>query len=168
MIFWCCFVGKLKKMNKTNKTVAQPRDEKNAIDSKLLIVLIVLVTIVVGAYFVFFSTNSTPSSNDVNKGSVKLKGLDAFASCLKKENLLMYGTFWCGACKSQKKLFKSSWQYAGYVECSNSDKSQTKACSSVGIDAYPTWVDKDGKKYVGVQSFETLSSISGCVFKNES
>jgi glutaredoxin len=83
---------------------------------------------------------------------------DAFAQCLATKNLTMYGATWCSHCKAQKALFGDSFKYASYVECTEN----TDLCLQKGIEGYPTWIDASGTKYVGEQSLEKLSSISGC------
>ena len=83
---------------------------------------------------------------------------DSFAQCLASKNLTMYGAVWCPHCKAQKALFGDSFKYASYVECTE----KPEECTAKGIEGYPTWVDASGQKYVGEQTLQKLSEISGC------
>jgi glutaredoxin len=82
---------------------------------------------------------------------------DGFAQCLTESDAKMYGTEWCSFCKKQKALFGDSFQYVDYIDC---DKNNQE-CTESGITGYPTWKIK-GENYPGVQSFERLSSLTGC------
>jgi len=37
---------------------------------------------------------------------------DDFAECLNQKGAVMYGAYWCGHCKDQKKMFGNSFKYA--------------------------------------------------------
>lgn len=83
---------------------------------------------------------------------------DTFAQCIASKNLTMYGAVWCSHCKAEKARFGDSFKYVPYVECPE----KAKECVAKGIDSYPTWIDKEGQKYVGEQGLEKLAEISGC------
>lgn len=86
---------------------------------------------------------------------------DALAKHLTESGFKMYGTEWCGACKRQKELFGSSFQYINYEECSvNGSSKQTQVCKAEGIEAYPTWELPDGTKREGIISIEEFKEIS--------
>lgn len=88
---------------------------------------------------------------------------DTFTMCLNQKGIKMYGASWCQHCQEQKKLFDSSQKYLDYVECSTPDgKIQTEICKDSKITSYPTWELSNGTRFVGSQSFEKLSEISGC------
>ncbi len=88
---------------------------------------------------------------------------DEFAQCLNDEGLVLYGAFWCGHCADQKKMFGDAVHSLNYVECDPRDPAgQPDVCLAEGIEAYPTWKYSDGRAWSGVQSFETLSEITGC------
>ena len=111
-----------------------------------MIGLLILGTIVT----VIFRSNSGPV--------VVSTKYDDFAQCLATKNLTMYGAVWCSHCKAQKELFEDSFKYVPYVECTETpDK-----CLAKEVQAYPTWIDKNGEKYTGEQSLEKLAEISGC------
>lgn len=89
--------------------------------------------------------------------------LDAFAKCLTDNGIKMYGAYWCPHCLNQKKMFGSSFQYINYVECSLPNKAgQTEICNKVGIQSYPTWGFKDGRRVEGELTLADLSENSGC------
>ncbi len=85
-----------------------------------------------------------------------------FASCLSDRGAVMYGAFWCPHCSDQKVMFGADFKHINYVECSNSDRSQTAECTAAGIQSYPTWRFADGSERGGVLSFAQLAQITGC------
>jgi len=82
---------------------------------------------------------------------------DEFAQCLTDAGLKMYGTDWCQYCKEQKKLFGKSFKLVDYINC---DKNK-ETCLIEGVTRYPNW-KINRTSYLGVQSFETLSELTGC------
>ncbi len=88
--------------------------------------------------------------------------LDKFAQCISESGAVFYGAFWCPHCQDQKKEFGSASGYLPYVECSNTDNSQTQACADKKIMSYPTWVFTDGSELTGKLSFETLADKTKC------
>ena len=89
--------------------------------------------------------------------------MDAFAKCLTKKNVIMYGSFLCQHCSDQRKMFGESFKYIHYTECSRRASPQdSAACRAAGIRYVPTWVLDKGEKLVGVQTFKTLSDKTGC------
>jgi hypothetical protein len=94
---------------------------------------------------------------------VALTPIDTFAQCLGDAGAKFYGAYWCPHCQAQKKLFNNSKKLP-YVECSMPDgKAQTPVCITEKITGYPTWVFKDGTRVDGEQTFEELSTKTGCV-----
>jgi hypothetical protein len=91
---------------------------------------------------------------------VKTGNYDNFAKCLAQKGTTMYGAEWCGNCKQQKEMFGESFNYVNYVECPDNQA----LCEQMGIQVYPTWII-NGVHYPGTQSFETLSSLTGCNLK---
>ena len=93
------------------------------------------------------------------------KNYDEFAKCLNENGTKMYGTYWCGACNYQKDIFKDSWQYIDYIECSLPNKAgRTQICIEKEIIEYPTWEFEDESRLSGVLSFEILSEKTSCEF----
>ncbi len=83
---------------------------------------------------------------------------DEFAKCLANKGIVMYGADWCPHCQNEKKLFGDSFRFVPYVECPN----DPQKCLKEGIERYPTWMFKDGKKLIGEQGLEKLSQESEC------
>jgi len=81
----------------------------------------------------------------------------ALAHHLTDTGVKVYGTFWCSACKAQKELFGEAWQYAPYVECSDTNGEQLEVCKAEKIEGYPTWVFPDGTRHAGMLSLEELA-----------
>ena len=116
------------------------------------IIFIVLVVLIVGGFGFF-----------MNKSSIGPNKLDGFAQCLKTSGAEFYGAFWCPHCQAQKALFGSSKQYLPYVECSNTDNTQTQACIDKKIESYPTWIFKDGSTQSGELTLQALAEKTKCV-----
>jgi hypothetical protein len=109
---------------------------------------VILAVVIIIAGFILTGKTSAPAVGQY----------DDFAKCLAEKNLTMYGAAWCSHCQNEKSHFGSSFQYVPYVECPDN----TALCDEKGITGFPTWIDKDGKKYEGEQGLEKLSQISGC------
>ncbi len=93
---------------------------------------------------------------------------DEFAQCLSEVGMVEYGAYWCHNCEIQKDMFGSSFEYVNYVECDpNGKNGQPEVCLDAGIEAYPTWRHPDGREWVGVQTMEKLSQVSGCELPTE-
>jgi thiol-disulfide isomerase/thioredoxin len=93
------------------------------------------------------------------------KNYDAFAQCLTKKKVVMYGAYWCPHCADQKKEFGSSFRYIHYVECAvpgQPPNVQPPACSAMQIHKYPTWVFPDGERVEANMTLEKLSEKTGC------
>lgn len=84
-----------------------------------------------------------------------------FASCLTQSGLVMYGDDKCVHCQDQKKMFGDDFEKINYVNCAF----EIDRCQEKQISVYPVWI-KNVNKYMGVQSFDDLSLISGCTNPN--
>jgi len=83
------------------------------------------------------------------------------AQHLTDSGAVMYGTYWCSACRTQKELFGSAEKYLPYVECDARGRDpQPARCTAAGVKAYPTW-SIGGKTYEGVQQLLDLARLSG-------
>jgi hypothetical protein len=69
----------------------------------------------------------------------------------------MYGTDTCGSCMRQKELFGEDFTNVNYVNCAF----DSGACREASIAQYPTW-KYEGMDFIGVQSLENLSRMTGC------
>lgn len=96
-------------------------------------------------------------------GPKKSRNLDAFAQCLTKQKVIMYGSSICPHCADQKKLFGNSFRYVTYVECYVPGSRQgSPACVKAGIEVVPTWTFPMGTWLRGEQSLKMLSAVTGC------
>ena len=86
---------------------------------------------------------------------------DDFAKCLNQKDAVMYGAYWCGHCKDQKKMFGNSFKYIDYVECTEMEET----CDKEGIGGYPTWKFADNVTKEGVLELMELSELTGCGLK---
>jgi len=128
------------------------------ISSSLLLLAIVFISGCV-------QQSTTPATSEPSSAS-----LDAFAQCLTDKGVKMYGSYICSACLAQKKMFGSSFQYVGEIECHpRGPNPQTDLCLKRDISKTPTWIlekdDAEIKRLVGLQSFESLAEFSGCQLK---
>jgi thiol-disulfide isomerase/thioredoxin len=89
--------------------------------------------------------------------------VSALAQHLKKEGVLFYGASWCPHCQEQKRLFGASVSRLPYIECNVAGPTvpQSVACTSAGIQTYPTWIIH-GRAIVGqVLTLSQLAEASG-------
>jgi hypothetical protein len=84
----------------------------------------------------------------------------ALVDHLRRQGVQFYGAWWCPACFKQKNLFgQQAGNQLPYVECEKTEE-QRKRCQTLGIAAYPTWV-QGGQRLEGVQSLQQLGQWSG-------
>jgi len=115
-------------------------------------IFLVIVGIVITISIIGWSVTGYFVKNDSD--------IDKFAKCLSEKGVTMYGAEGCGHCKQQKEMFGDSFKYVNYVECPD----KPDLCLEKGIKGYPTWII-NGMLYLGAQSLETLSSLTGCNLK---
>ena len=123
---------------------------------KLFIIFVVGTVIIVGGLGYF-----------VNKPQKGPSNLGPFAQCLKDSEAVFYGAFWCSHCQEQKKMFGSSKDLLPYVECSNTDNTQTQICKDKKIGGYPTWTFKDGTQVSGKMELAQLAEKTQCVLPTQ-
>lgn len=111
----------------------------------VLFVVIILVVLGGGIYWIFKPEKVDPK-------------IDALAQCLTDKKTVMYGAYWCPHCQNQKKDFGASFDKVTYVECTQ----DIQKCKDAKIEGYPTWINSEGKRVEGEQSFEDLAKLSGC------
>jgi uncharacterized membrane protein len=86
---------------------------------------------------------------------------EALARHLSATGARFYGTFWCPACREQKRLFGNAASELPYVECdANGPGARPDLCAQASVRAYPTWVIQ-GNRHEGVTPLETLGRLSG-------
>jgi uncharacterized membrane protein len=84
----------------------------------------------------------------------------ALARHLADTKAVMYGAFWCAACKEQKARFGSAASGIPYVECDpNGVGARPDACRQAGVRVYPTWVIGRERRE-GVLSLDELAKLS--------
>ncbi len=116
---------------------------RTAIIVSLLVLAALLLILWVGGYF------GRPASGQY----------DAFAQCLTDKGAVMYGANWCSHCQNEKRAFGDSFRHVSYVECTE----EPAKCRAAGVEGYPTWLFPDGRRLVGEQGLQKLSSESGCL-----
>ncbi len=116
---------------------------KTAIIVSLLVLAALLLILWVGGYF----------------GRPPAGKYDAFAQCLTDKGAVMYGANWCSHCQNEKRAFGDSFRRVSYVECTE----EPAKCRAAGVEGYPTWLFPDGRRLVGEQGLQKLSSESGCL-----
>jgi len=119
---------------------------------KLFIIFVVGTIVIIGGLGYF-----------INKPKKGPSNLAPFAQCLKDSGAVFYGAFWCPHCQEQKALFGSSKDLLPYVECSNTDNTQTQICKDKKIEGYPTWIFKDGSQVSGKMELATLAEKTQCL-----
>lgn len=125
-------------------------------DTKMILIGGLIFAVLIIGLVIYVSRNDVV--NDTGPGK-----LDSFATCLKDQGAIFYGTFWCSHCIATKKLFGKSAKLLPYVECSTPDGNGTnQICTDNKILGYPTWIFKDGSRLTGEVSLETLSEKTSC------
>ena len=87
----------------------------------------------------------------------------ALAEHLADKGVRFYGASWCPHCQEQKRLFGASASRLPYIECSlaGPNAPQSSACTTAGVQTYPTWII-NGRAFVGqVMSLAQLAEATG-------
>ena len=82
---------------------------------------------------------------------------DRFAKCLTEKGTVIYGNDYCQYTNKQLNFFGKSAKYLNYVKCADNQK----LCDDKNVKITPTW-EINKEMYEQVQTFERLSSLSGC------
>ncbi|MBU0624843.1 hypothetical protein KKF05_00705 [Patescibacteria group bacterium] len=115
----------------------------------------------------------TTDEADQNSSSVEWSPLapadatdprEDLARCLNARGAVLYGTWWCGACRRQKEMFGPHAELLNYVECTPQDQPREQRCLDLNINSVPTWIFQDGTRVTGRQSLQRLAELSGCPF----
>lgn len=104
-----------------------------------------------GIYFISQQGKPVEASESVHK----------LAACLSEKDVKMYGAYWCPHCKNQKAQFGNAFEKVKYVECTQ----ETKTCTDMKVESYPTWTFPDGTRTLGEQPLATLAQKAGCEFQ---
>lgn len=87
--------------------------------------------------------------------------IDQLASCLTRNEVVLYGMEACSHCQTQKEKFGSAMEYINYIEYSEN----RKRCCKQGITVVPTWVfGRDEQRLIGTRSLKELSKLAGCSY----
>lgn len=97
----------------------------------------------------------TKTESDLNDSEPTASRL---AKCLSEKGFVMYGTDTCGACAIQRSYFGSYFSHVNYINCDRNPS----ICENKGISGYPTWEDREGRKYKGAIPLDMLAQLSGC------
>lgn len=119
--------------------------EKNKKKTKRYIILAILVVAVIIISYTFYVRSLMPGI------------YDDFAKCLSEKGVVIYGNDFCSYTNQQLNGFGKSEKYLKYVKCAENKE----LCDSKGVKVTPTW-EIEGKMYEQVQSFDKLSTLSGC------
>ena len=87
----------------------------------------------------------------------------ALAEHLADKGVRFYGASWCPHCQEQKRLFGASARRLPYIECNlaGPNAPQASACTSAGVQNYPTWII-NGRAIAGqVLSLAELAEATG-------
>lgn len=82
---------------------------------------------------------------------------DDFTKCLTEKGAVIYGNDFCSYTGKQLNFFGRSEKYLNYVKCIDNQD----LCDSKGVTLTPTW-EINGSMHKSVQTFEKLSSLTGC------
>ena len=129
--------------------------------TKFIMIIAVLVILTTAFYYASKAISSATGKSilgQVIKNNENTGSLDSFAECLAEKGVILFINEGCPYCAKQKEIFGNSVQYLDIVKC----EEYGGTCSENKIDRVPTWLI-NGEKYVGVQTLESLSEISGCV-----
>ena len=121
------------------------QEQPKKISKKRLIAILIIVVIIFGVGYLIYQYNTSPGR------------YDKFAKCLSEKGAIVYGNDFCQYTGKQLSWFGKSEKYLNYVKCAENKN----LCESKGIKTTPTW-EVNGNFYPEVQSFERLSTITGC------
>ncbi len=128
--------------NAVHKNEAAQTKKPNT--KRYLIIFMLIASIAIISYSVY-SVSSRPGD------------YDDFAKCLTEKGAIIYGNDFCSYTTKQLGFFGKSKEYLNYIKCYENKE----LCDQKGVKLTPTW-EIEGKMYQQVQTFETLSQISGC------
>ncbi len=124
-------------------------------EQKWIIGIVVALIAMAG---IFFSLGSTKQPSDFAKDVP----LTEFGQYLKDNEVKFYGASWCPHCQNMKKLLGDGVWQASYIECSpKGTNSIIKECEDAKIEAFPTFILKDGTQKTGEMSLETFQEFVG-------
>ena len=86
-----------------------------------------------------------------------------YVKCLASKGAVLYGASWNTDTNRQVGLLGADASSIRYIECAvpGDYKTQAKACSGAGVEAYPTW-SVNGHLYPGVYAPRQIGELAGC------
>ncbi|MDO8660805.1 MAG: hypothetical protein Q7K43_02865 [Candidatus Woesearchaeota archaeon] len=121
------------------------QDSNSAKSRKWIIAGVIGLILVIGISAFSYMSIATPGR------------FDSFAKCLKEKGVVMYGNDFCSYTQKQLSWFEKSRKELNYVRCADNKQ----LCDSKSVRTTPTW-EINGAMYPEVQTFERLSTLSGC------
>ncbi|MDO8516310.1 MAG: vitamin K epoxide reductase family protein [bacterium] len=97
-----------------------------------------------------------------------------FAQCLHDKGFAVLGSKTCASCLKQREMFGEAFHFIDEYECdprnvkTSEEEEEMKFCETFQIKKTPTWVQLDESRNTlyrfesGIQSFASLSEVSGC------
>jgi hypothetical protein len=110
---------------------------------------------------------------------------EVLALCLNDIGAMLYGAYWCGACRNQRYQFAPYHELINYVDCYFDPEVgildypkdecadvvlMDEERGEVPLEAFPTWTFDENPHYdywVGTATFEMLAEMSGCEWLGE-
>ena len=135
-------IGEIRHENqKTEHSVEKTGLEKPKNSKRFLIISIISIVfvLIVGGFGFSYLNSSKPGP------------LDDFTRCLTDKEAIMYGASFCKYSIAQKKMFGNSIKYLDVRDFSENPD----------VETTPTWLI-NGNYYKNVQTFDRLSSLTGC------
>jgi len=129
----------------TSSKHAGVKAKKRGFGFRKYIIISLVFLIIISSSFMIYSSSQGPGE------------YDDFTKCLTDKGAIIYGNDYCQYTAKQLNYFGKSEKYLDYVKCIEDQA----LCDSKGVDITPTW-EIDGKMYESVQTFERLSSLTGC------
>jgi hypothetical protein len=92
---------------------------------------------------------------------------EQLAQCLDDKGWVMYSSFTCSACRSQRKAFGDAFDLIEEIECNpTAENSEAERCLQMKIRKTPTWIlEKDSaelERLEGYQLLEDLDAAASC------
>jgi len=135
----------LRRQRRKEKKESMKTDEQKGSRNKNIRLFGLFAVIVISSIYLFYVISALPG------------GYDNFSKCLTESGMVIYGNDWCQNTQKQMAAFGKSEEYLNYVKCDDN----RQLCQQKGVEITPTW-EINGKIYSGIQSFQTLSEVSGC------
>lgn len=135
----------LRRQRRREKKESMKTDDQKSSRNKNIRLFGLFAVIVISSIYLFYVISALPG------------GYDNFSKCLTESGVVIYGNDWCKYTQQQMTAFGKSEEYLNYVKCDDN----TQLCQQKGVEITPTW-EISGKIYSGIQSFQTLSEVSGC------